>query len=77
MSNKFSSILRKLPQLATRSDCNHQHGAVVVKNGTPIAWGFNSIKGGRTYHAEHDVLRKYLALKGFKGWQRSQCILWR
>ncbi len=73
--SKFYNILRKLPRHAIKSDINHQHGAVLVKNGSPIVWGFNSIKGEHTYHAEHDVIRKYLSLKGIKGWERGQCLL--
>ncbi len=77
MPSKFAGILRRLPLMALKSDVNHQHGAVIIKNGSPIIWGFNSIKGEKTYHAEHDVLRKFLYLKGFKGWERDQRILWK
>ncbi len=78
MPNKFAGLLRKLPLMALKSSIQHQHGAVIIKNGSPIIWGFNSIKGQKTYHAEHDVLRKFLNLKGFKGMGGNQPrILWK
>lgn len=73
--SKFQNILKRLPQIASKSAVNHQHGAIVIRNGVPVAWGFNNIKGNRTYHAEHDVIRKYLSLRGIKGWEKGQCIL--
>jgi len=69
---KLSNILSKLPAYAMKSSICHQHGAVVIRNGSPIVYGFNEIKGNNTYHAEHDVIRRYLALYGLKD---KQCLL--
>jgi hypothetical protein len=77
MHHKFLNILATLPHIANKSQINHQHSAVIIKNGTPIIWGFNNIRGVNTYHAEHDVIRKYLAMKCIKGGNeiRPWCLL--
>lgn len=77
MTLKFSNILRKLPRIASKSNLNHQHAAIVIKNGAPIVNGFNHIKGNKTYHAEHAALVNYLSLYGFKEPQYcKQRVLW-
>jgi len=70
MTKKILGILATMPIIANKSQINHQHSAVLLKNGTPVVWGFNNIKGITTYHAEHDVIRKYLAMKCI----REPCI---
>lgn len=60
LSSRMLNILDRLPYYADKSNINHQHGAVLIKNGSPIIWGFNSIKGNNTYHAEHEVINRYL-----------------
>lgn len=77
MTDKFNNILRKLPKIASKSILNHQHAAVVIKNGSPVINGFNQIKGSKTYHAEHDAINRYLSLYGFKYYQRcKERVLW-
>lgn len=75
MNNKFHSLLKGLSQHAIKSCLQHQHAAVILKGGTPVAWGFNSIKGIKTYHAEHAVINKYLSDRGLKVWCRERCFL--
>lgn len=73
--SRFQNILKRLPNLAMKSEFNHQHGAVVLRNGVPVAWGFNIIRGNRTCHAEFDAIRNYLNNNGIKGWEKGRYIL--
>ena len=75
MNTKLANVLATMPHIANKSQLNHQHSAVILKNGTPIIWGFNNIKGLRTYHAEHDAIRKYLAMKCIKSRSIEPCLL--
>jgi hypothetical protein len=77
LSSKLSNICSRLPSHACKSVMNHRHSAVLIKNGNPVSFGFNTIKGERTYHAEHDVILKYLYQRGIKGRQKVQRILQR
>ena len=63
---KFQNILKKMPTVAMKSTINHKHSAVVLRNWVAIAWGFNSIKGNKTIHAEHDAIRNYCPLRALK-----------
>jgi hypothetical protein len=74
----YSKILKILPKLIDTSEksiITHQHAAVLLINGNPIAWDFNSIKGKRPLHAEVAVIRQYLISRGLIGWVRQQCSL--
>jgi hypothetical protein len=62
----FQNLLTKLSKTAEKSIICHQHGAVLLKNGTPILWGYNNIVGNVTLHAECSVIRQFLRLKGIK-----------
>jgi hypothetical protein len=64
-----------LSRYAVRSSIKNQHGALLLKNGRPMYYGFNEIKGNFTYHAEHDVLRRYLAANGIYDWEKERCLL--
>lgn len=55
---KLLLILAKLQQYATKSNMMHRHSAVILKKGVPIIYGFNHLKGIKTFHAEHDVINK-------------------
>ncbi len=72
MASKFLNVLATLPYVASKSQITHRHSAVIIKNGAPIIWGFNNIKGADTYHAEHDAIRKYLAMKRIL-WNKRKC----
>jgi len=72
---KFQNILKKMPTVAMKSTINHKHSAVVLRNGVAIAWGFNSIKGNKTIHAEHDAIRNYLFFKGIKDNELNRYLL--
>jgi hypothetical protein len=74
MSIKFANILGKLAEVASKSEIAHKHGAVIISAGSPIVWGYNSIKGTTTYHAECEALRRYLNLHGIY-WKQKQCLL--
>jgi len=76
MSLRFNNIMARLPYFALKSLNLHQHGAVVLKNGTPVAFGFNSVSGVHFRHAEVDAINKYLRIHGIKGWEKPKsCIL--
>lgn len=60
LSKKRSNIINKLMTVAENSSITHKHAAVVVSGGKTLAWGFNSIKGGKTIHAEHAALQSFM-----------------
>jgi hypothetical protein len=68
-------MLSRLPELANKSIQNHRHGAILLKNGTPISWGFNVIRGNTTWHAEGDAIRRYLLSQGILNYEKQQSIL--
>lgn len=77
--NLFPRISKWIPKLsdkAAESHIVHQHAAMLLVNGTPNAFGVNSIRGARPYHAESDVIRSYLINRGLIGWVREHRILW-
>lgn len=76
LNSKLHSLLSKLPEIANRSVQTHKHGAVLIKNGRPVAWGFNVVKGNKTWHAEGDAIRRYLLAYGERRYEKQQCILW-
>lgn len=59
LSSKIMNIVNKLPDYAIKSPLSQQHAAVLIKNGVPLAWSYNNIRGTKTYHAECDVVRRY------------------
>lgn len=61
LATKWQNIICRLPGLASKSQLTHQHSAVVIKSGKPVAYGVNQLSGGKTYHAEHSALIRYLA----------------
>ena len=75
LQNSTLKHLFKLPLIAAKSHVNHKHAAVIIINGKPVSYGFNSIRGGRTEHAECAALRSYLISRGFLGWFKEQRIL--
>jgi hypothetical protein len=77
MSTKIINLISKLPAYANKSPINHKHSAVLLKNGTPIIFGYNKIIGNKTMHAECDVIRRFLLSKGLKLVFREKCVLWR
>jgi pyrimidine deaminase RibD-like protein len=72
----FNQYFDKLQETAKKSSILHKHGAVVIKNGKALSWGFNSIVGLRPCHAEIDAIKKYLISKGMLGYVSSRRILW-
>lgn len=44
MSNRDRSLLKTAIKLASKSDCNQRHGAIVYKGGRILATGFNSYR---------------------------------
>jgi hypothetical protein len=76
--SRIQSFLHKLPTLAQKSDlANSHHGAVLICNGAPMVWGFNTIKGLDTHHAEFDVMRRFLISQGMLGYVRNLSSLLR
>lgn len=76
LSTKLQNLLSCLPSHAERSIQNHKHGAILIKNGDPISWGFNVVRGNTTWHAEGDVIRRYLNTQGVLHYEKQPCILW-
>jgi len=79
MSNinaRLQNMLSRLPALASKSIQNHRHGAILLKNGTPVSWGFNAIRGNKTWHAEGDAIRRYLLSQGILHYEKQQQVLW-
>ncbi len=60
--------LSKLLSIASHSDMTNKHSAVLIYNGRPIVWAYNNMNGGKSYHAEVSVVKKFLRIKG--------CVLW-
>lgn len=75
MTTRMCNLIERLPDIASKSEISHQHGAVLVKNGVPLIYAFNKINGGRTVHAEHNAIRRYLAGQGLKCGERHSCLL--
>lgn len=53
-------IVGKLAELAETSTMLHQHAAVLMMGGKPLAWGVNSMSGGKNVHAERAAIQSYL-----------------
>lgn len=69
---RLRNYINKLVEMAKKSDINHRHASVLIYNGNPVAWGYNSIKGINTNHAECDVIRRFLVARGFIGYLKVQ-----
>lgn len=69
------SILNKLPDIAKKSLAIHTHGSVLIKNGKPVAWGFNSVNGNTTIHAEPSAILNYLIRNGVISGKKEYYIL--
>ena len=61
---------------ANQSAIMHKHSAVILSNGTPKAYGINTIRGARPFHAEANAIRSYLINRGLLGWVKEKGILW-
>lgn len=77
MNSRLCNIINRLPAHAAKSLLVNQHGAVLVKNGTPLVFSCNKIIGGVTMHAECDVIRRYLLSQGIQCREKERCLLWR
>lgn len=73
--NRLHKLFPRLTELAKTSDINHQHAAVIISNGNPVAWGINMIKGKHTHHAECAAIHRYLISRGNLGYVKESCIL--
>lgn len=74
---RLNKFLKWLPKLAVKSDINHQHAAVLMQGGSPVAWGFNTIKGAKTFHAEMSVIQRFMTSRGFQSFGKSGYrVLW-
>lgn len=72
-----NNLLPGLAYYASQSPVKYfRHGAVLVKSGKPISYGFNKVSGGKTYHAEYSVIRSYLQKCGLVDYVNKYCILW-
>lgn len=74
-SSKFQNILNRLPSYAMKSLNLHRHGAVVLKNGTPVSFGFNAVVGKQFRHAEVDSINRYIRQQGIKRFEKVKCLL--
>lgn len=68
-----SSVFNRMTDYAAKSDMMSKHGAVLLKNGVPMAFSYNKIVGTKTMHAECDVIRRYLMSHGVRKLQRGKC----
>jgi hypothetical protein len=72
----YLKLLDDLSIISSKSLINNQHGSVLIKSGRPMSWGFNSITGGKSIHAEVSTCMKLLSNHGFLGWLKQRhCIL--
>ena len=76
-TNRFMNLMNRLSNTACKSHIVHKHGAVLMHGNQPVAWGFNSIKGCYTQHAECEAIKQYLNRRGVIRWQTKQCLLCR
>lgn len=67
--------VHSLPAIAEKSTMLQMHAAMLMRNGTPMIKEFNTIKGGRTFHAEVLTVISYLKMYGFKFDDKQPCIL--
>ncbi len=72
MSSKILNIIATLPRVAIRSLNVHQHGAVLIKNGRPVSYGFNSVQGDKFRHAEVDAIDRYLRSHNVNGYYEKE-----
>jgi hypothetical protein len=75
----FPRISKWIPNIiekASTSNINHKHAAMILLNGSPMAYGINDMRGVTPYHAESSVIRSYLISCGMLGWVKTQRILW-
>lgn len=75
MNNKLRNIINRLPKHAAKSLLINKHGAVLIKNGTPLVFSYNKILGSATMHAECDVIRRYLLSQGIRCREKEPCLL--
>lgn len=76
--SRLHRILNKLARIAENVPyMTHSHGAVLLKNGVPLAYGWNNIRGESTIHAERHVLEQYIRSTSysFKEGLFEQCSL--
>lgn len=59
---KINNFLNRLISVSKQSVNVHKHAAVLLLNGKPIIYNFNSIQGIKSIHAEIAVIRNYLNL---------------
>jgi deoxycytidylate deaminase len=75
-SIKFVNILARLPAFASKSTNQQHHCAVVIKNGVPVAFGINVIKGCEFLHAEVNAILNYLKQQGIRSLSIKQARLY-
>lgn len=75
MNIKLRNVVNRLPVHASKSSLLNQHGAVLVKNGAPLMYGYNKILGSVTMHAECDVIRRYLISRKIRYWEKEYRLL--
>jgi hypothetical protein len=74
-NSKLRGLFSRLSAYAAKSDMLSKHGAVLIKNGAPMAFSYNKIVGTKTMHAECDVIRRYLLSRGIRCFEKEACIL--
>lgn len=74
--SRYNQVADNMHEIASTSLITHKHAAVVMIKGRPMAYGVNSMRGARPYHAEADAIRSYLISRGLLGWVKQCRILW-
>lgn len=64
-------LLEELKNNSSKSLLSHKHSAVILSNSVPISWNHNTINGKHFFHAEYNVVRKFLIQNGHLGFVKS------
>jgi len=56
--------IERLKDIARKSTNTIKHAAVVMIGGKILSYGFNSMRGSKTDHAECSAIRKYMYTRG-------------
>lgn len=66
--DKLHQLVTECLNLSQKSYMHFKHGAIIVRNGRPVAYGFNSDK----HHAEHSAILNLSRLLCEKGGRKDR-----
>ena len=76
LNSRLRGLISRLPEYASKSSLSNQHGAVLIRNGSPYMFSYNKIIGHKTVHAECDVIRRFLISQGIRCFEKESRLLW-